>query len=315
MDVYKLLPHFLAFLGHPAFSGGAIVAGFALLWGYAKNSEKISTSMIVDPYTKQPIKHPIYPAFRRAAWTCLTASILAMLVWSCYRTPLKSYIFIEELPKATINIPSVRVESLNGNMSVNRAHPKVAAAVQNPISKTGANPVATPMPSIESKPNPQSTPSIPLVQNQQPDPSLRPIEEWREISDDLYGVFKQMGPVNLVITAPEEQSKAKNTINQLVLEGDRAIRGREGEKIMVAIEGIPDPGGTDADIPFPRHDGILVHCTNTSLALQLTRQLQRWFNVHSTSADIPKGIAKYYPHPDPNWKFVWIEIGNGKVWR
>ena len=42
LDVHKLLPNFLAFFGHPAFSGSEIIMGLALLWLFAKNSENVS---------------------------------------------------------------------------------------------------------------------------------------------------------------------------------------------------------------------------------------------------------------------------------
>jgi len=133
IDIYRFLPKVLSFLGHPAFSGCAAAVGFALLWLTAKNSERITTSVLVHPYTKQPFTRPIYPAFRRAALACLAASIVAVLVCLCYKTQLRSYILIEELPHAGVSGPPAPEPS-------------------------------TLLPPVDSKPKPRPTPALTLAE-------------------------------------------------------------------------------------------------------------------------------------------------------
>jgi hypothetical protein len=145
-------------------------------------------------------------------------------------------------------------------------------------------------------------------------PSLRPIEEWREIADSLYGPFSANKGVLVVLTAPQQNMSAKNAIYQLMVEVDRRNPPGSGP---VIIEPVPDPGGSDADIRPPSHNGILVHCSNTLLASMVTRALHKWFIVQSTAIETTNGIKKYGPKEDElnHWTYVWIEIGNGNVWR
>jgi hypothetical protein len=107
MDIYKHLPQVLGVVAHPAFPGFLIVSGFLLLWKFAKQSEAVGPSQIVHPYTKQPFVPPIYPAFRRAGWACAVALCLAIPVWAWYKTPLRSYAFVEkQVPSsARLHIP------------------------------------------------------------------------------------------------------------------------------------------------------------------------------------------------------------------
>ena len=98
MDVYKFLPNVLSFLGHPAFSGGAIVVGLVLLWLFAKNSEKVSGGVLVHPTTELPLIHPVFPAFRRAVWTCVVASVIAIGICLFYKTSVHLYVMLDSFP-------------------------------------------------------------------------------------------------------------------------------------------------------------------------------------------------------------------------
>lgn len=167
--------------------------------------------------------------------------------------------------------------------------------------------VNTPKPTC---PNCPACPNPVVVAN----PSLKPIEEWRNIADSLYGPFSANKGVLVVLTAPQQNMLAKTTIYQLMVEVDRRNPPGMGP---VTIEPVPDPGESDADIRLPSHNGILVHCSNTLLASMVTRALQKWFIVQSTAIETPNGIKKYGPKEDElnHWTYVWIEVGNGTVWR
>jgi hypothetical protein len=94
MDVYKSVPRFF---GSLEFSGILIVAGFLLLFIYAKRSETARRGIVIDPNTQLPATYPIYPAFRRAVLVFGVALGVALLVCVCYKTPLRLFLVLDPL--------------------------------------------------------------------------------------------------------------------------------------------------------------------------------------------------------------------------
>ena len=109
MDVYTHLPQVVRFIGEPWFSVILMLAGFGLLWRFARQSESVKTSQLIHPYTRQPIVNPIYPAFRRSILAALVAVVPALSIWSFYKTPIRDFLVIQPL-RVALNIPSVTVE-------------------------------------------------------------------------------------------------------------------------------------------------------------------------------------------------------------
>jgi hypothetical protein len=110
VDIYKLLPHIFQFIGNPVFSALAILAGFAgLTWQANRQaaSQPIPTKQIVHPVTKLPVssKPRIWPKIRRPVWTCVIAAACAVPIWACYRTPLRSIVFLDKMPVMASNAP------------------------------------------------------------------------------------------------------------------------------------------------------------------------------------------------------------------
>jgi hypothetical protein len=102
MDAYKFLPKTLEFAESPLFSVILMVAGFVLLYAFARTSETAKISQLVHPVTKQPLVHPVYPAFRRAAWTFTMSLLVALCIWAVYKTPLHSYVIVADMPTKVV---------------------------------------------------------------------------------------------------------------------------------------------------------------------------------------------------------------------
>jgi len=149
------------------------------------------------------------------------------------------------------------------------------------------------------------------------DRSLKPIGEWRDLGDRLIRVFSSSNSTSqtvVAVTGPEQNASARDAIFQLFVEG---IRGLDSSKRFVALEKVPQPGGTDADIPMPSRSGVVIHCSDSAQAWLLTNLLQNWFVARSTEKEVPESIKKYLPKRDElnHWNYVWIEVGNGTVWK
>jgi hypothetical protein len=111
IDIYQLLPRVLQFIGAPWFAGSAFVVGFAGLiwqaWVQAKFPESVPANVLVDPYTRLPIRSEtkIWPTVKRPFCACIAGVCLAGVAWAYYRTPLGTYIRVEPPPRVTVNPP------------------------------------------------------------------------------------------------------------------------------------------------------------------------------------------------------------------
>lgn len=94
LDIYRLLPHFLAFLGTPTFSGLSIVTGFVILGLQGHSFEKAPKKEIIHPRTLQPIrrKSRMTPGMKHAVWALIGATIVALPIWAVFRTPLITHL-------------------------------------------------------------------------------------------------------------------------------------------------------------------------------------------------------------------------------
>ena len=110
VDIYNLLPHFFQFLGSPIFSFVAIVFGFSgLIWQarHDEDSRPIPATQLIHGITKRPIRsrRRVWPIIKLPVFAVLVAIIVALPVWACYKTQLRSFIFVDKLPLASLNDP------------------------------------------------------------------------------------------------------------------------------------------------------------------------------------------------------------------
>lgn len=173
VDIYKLLPNLLQFLGHPAFSAVALVLGFAVLIWQAKDSKPASPKQLVHPITKLPVrsKPQIWPKIKRPVWTCVIAVAIAVPVWACYRTPLHSFIFVNKMPETAIPTPpppAIELSAPKENPPKDRAGP-VAPPVKMPMAPEKPT-VAPARPTQAVAPQPQNRPT-----NSAPIPASAPL--------------------------------------------------------------------------------------------------------------------------------------------
>jgi hypothetical protein len=168
VDIYKLLPKLLQFLGHPAFSGVALVVGFAILIWQAKDFKPASPVQLVHPTTKLPVrsKPQIWPKIKRPVWTCAVAIAIAIPVWACYRTPLRNFVFVQPRPQNVIPVPTPPVI---GPSAPEKNPPKRKTVPTAPPVKTLVPPQK---PTIVPSQPIQAVPATP--QNRQTNPILMP---------------------------------------------------------------------------------------------------------------------------------------------
>lgn len=143
MDVFRFLPHALRFLDSLWFSTCVVIAGFLFLWRFARASEKVGKSRIVDPNTLQPVVKPIYPAVRRAGLAFGYAICAALAVWGIYQTPLRALLISPS--QLTLKVPTPPA-------------PAVALLIPHPPNRTVATPIS-PAPKPEPSPPSGSNPS------------------------------------------------------------------------------------------------------------------------------------------------------------
>jgi hypothetical protein len=139
LDIYKLLPKIVSFLGNPAFSTCAIVGGFLLLAFEARNLEPVPKKVLVHPTTKLPLRvGPRYWAkFKLPVCICVVASIAALLIWSFYRTPIRSYFIAVSLPPLPNHSPAAPRDL--GPPIAASPTPPARAVVSNTVSSEQEN--------------------------------------------------------------------------------------------------------------------------------------------------------------------------------
>jgi len=162
MDIYNLLPHFFQFLGSPVFAGLTIFVGFAgLIWQGNRAIEPIPITQLVHPYSKLPIRSKTrnWPKIKRPFWACVIAIALAVSIWACYRTPLRSLVFLDKMPEIagneqvppTLQYPAEQPTNLSKLPSTSSVPPAttkpVPAAIPTPIAQANPPPRTTPAPS------------------------------------------------------------------------------------------------------------------------------------------------------------------------
>jgi hypothetical protein len=167
LDIYRLLPNSIQFLGNPVFSSLAIVAGFAGLgWQAARQAKSptyIPKRQLVDPFTKLPIssKPRIWPKVKRPVWVCIIAVVVAIPIWASYKTPLRLLILGEPQLGATIKYPIPPV--LDYAPQPPKNHDKVPAVAPRPspevLADNKSTPgITTPIQAIPSQPPPALAP-------------------------------------------------------------------------------------------------------------------------------------------------------------
>ena len=323
MDVYKLLPNFLAFLGHPAFSGAAIVVGLGLLWRFAKNSEKVSPSVLVHPRTKLPLVHPIYPAFRRAAWACAMAFLAAFTLWCWYKTPVRSYILADTLPIAVVKTPPVpanvlrhgAVHAPSANRQPSSRAPKHTSGVSTP-EPTATGDVASgkilPEPLVPSTPNEGNAPaavndahiarSIPT--NLIPQDPIAAVQAVEHVRKGLREVLKSKESITFLLSWSKDDTTYYPFISQLLSSACREAP----RQCWFTQQG----NGRDLDRPPVQGSskrGITVHGPDANA---LASVLSNWFETYSTSS-LPSELKGYKEH-DTRY-LIWIDIGPGSPFK
>jgi len=162
------------------------------------------------------------------------------------------------------------------------------------------------------------TPAAP-TQAQSPNGEFLPPQKALDASSDeansLYsGCYVPGRSTWFIITAAPSNPdgrNAKKTINDLIILGARVSKERKD----VTIEPVPDPGGIDADIPAPQHTGILIYGTFPKTTECVASVLNTWFLTEATRKAIPAPVTRYVPSSRSTDTVIWIDIGNGQVWR
>jgi hypothetical protein len=174
LDIYKLLPHFVQFLGSPVFSGLAIVGGFAgLSWQEVRRSrvpESIPKYQLVHWNTKLPIssKPRIWPKIKLPVWVCGIAVVIAVPIWACYRTPLRSLVFVDKMTQIVSDDPTPPAIQYPAEQPTTIS--KLPTVSPMPSAATKSVPVAIPEPIAQANPPAHPTTATPPQPSAQPAP-------------------------------------------------------------------------------------------------------------------------------------------------
>ncbi len=173
MDIYKLLPHALQFLGSSAFSGLAIAGGFVgLIWQGKRQQvapESIPVRQIVHPDSKLPVfsKRPLWPTIRRPVVACVIAVAIAVPIWACYQTPLRSFLFPQKISESQQSRDVASLTEPNAQQGPAAEHPSNHPQRSEPKGKKGKG--APIPPSSSEKPTQSRSSQSELVNIPVPD--------------------------------------------------------------------------------------------------------------------------------------------------
>jgi hypothetical protein len=270
VDIYKLLPHFIQFLGNLVFSGLAIAAGFAgLIWVAVREAwvpSSIPVHQLVHPDTKLPVssKLRIWPKIKRPVWTCVLVFIVALLIWSCYKTPLRNLVFIQQFPKNVIPIPLppvIEASAPKENPSKGKVNP-VAPPVKIPMAQE--KPTIAPSQSTQAVlPQPQNRPA-----NLVPIPASAPLacpapgtlaQGWTISLQQMMGsgtlahLPVENGPISFSVQIPDQlqpSSILHPLLNGKVRTPNGPFRGSQIQDAEELLEDLKSQVGPPAPLPY-----------------------------------------------------------------
>ncbi len=265
VDIYKLLPHTFQFLGNPAFSGFAIVAGFAgLIWQamrQAKSPSFIPIRQLVHPDTKLPVssKPRIWPKIKRPVWTCVFATIVALFIWACYKTPLQNFVFVQQFPARAIPIPTPPLINASGfkkNQSNGKKKP-----IGVPIQASATPPTVAPsQPTQTVPPPPQNRPTNPI-----PIPASAPLacplpgtlaQGWNVSLQQMMGVPGtalpiENGPIIFNIRGPDQPAVLLHPLLVGKVDVPRGpLKGSQIQEAEALLEDVKSDVGSPAPLPY-----------------------------------------------------------------
>jgi hypothetical protein len=271
MDVYKLLPGFLSFLGNPAFSLVVLVVGFTILSWQAK-SEPLPSSpkQIVHPTTKLPVssERRIWPIIKLPVMMCIIAILVAIPIWACYKTPLRNFAFVQPLPKNVIPMPPpvIEVSVPNVNQDKSKANSVIPSVKVPAIPEKGA--VAPPHPAqVISAPA-----SIQIPANRVPIPASAPLtcpspgtlaQGWiislEQMERRGIGVTLPVenGPINFYIrdlSQGQNQFQQQNILHPLLVGkvhmSSGQFKGSQHHEAEALLEDVKSHVGSPAPLPY-----------------------------------------------------------------
>lgn len=308
IDVYRLFPRFLSFAANPLFQGCLIVLGFVLLWKYAQASAKISHSQLVHPETKLPFEHPVYPAFRRAAWTLAVSVLLAGGVFALFKNPARSYLVSAPSPNDYhIPVPATRAEP-SGPTNGRGKHrviviPPPSGNSQKRTVPDDVSKAAEPTPSRQST-TVSPAPSTLAPSSVIPSDPVKAVGVINGMRNSLAEVLGKKDTITFLMSWPDDDNSNLAFIGQIL---SSACRTTPRQCWFVQPT---DPRNLDyPPLPQPTRSGLTIHGVDAhSIALVLGR----WFTTYSTSS-IPKGLNAY--KDEGTKELIWVEIGPGSPWR